>query len=116
MPVLQRDPAQAAARLFHGFADPTRMAILQALLGGERCVRDLVAEVERPQSTVSSHLACLKGCGLVEDRPGPGRQVRYRLATLEVATLLRAAEGVLAATGEAVVLCRDPLMGGASDG
>ena len=74
-------------------------------------VGDLVERVGSSQSNVSGHLACLKECGLVVDRPGPRRQVFYRLAGLEVASLLVAAERLLAATGTAVELCHNPLMG-----
>lgn len=93
-----------AAKLFHGFADPTRLAILLALTNGERRVVDLVREVGSSQPNVSGHLACLKDCGLVADRP-EGRQVFYRIALAEVYDVLRAAEGVLAATGIAIELC-----------
>jgi DNA-binding transcriptional ArsR family regulator len=99
-----------AARLFRGFADPTRVAILLELLDGERRVGDLVERVGSSQPNVSGHLGCLKGCGLVVDRPGPRRQVFYRLAGPEVANLLVAAERLLATTGTAVELCRSPLM------
>ena len=103
-------PARRAARLFHGFADPTRVAILLGLLDGERRVSDLVEAVGGSQSNVSGHLACLKDCGLVVDRPGERRQVFYRLAQPEVVDLLEAAERLLTATGAAIELCRNPLM------
>ncbi len=106
----QAAPASLAARLFRGFADPTRVAVLLALLEGERCVSDLVDTVGGSQSNVSGHLACLKDCGLVVDRPGERRQVFYRLAQPEVVELLQAAERLLAATGTAIELCRNPLM------
>ncbi|GIU96685.1 MAG: hypothetical protein KatS3mg013_0488 [Actinomycetota bacterium] len=93
-----------AAKLFRGFADPTRLAILVALSQGERRVVDLVQELHTSQPNVSGHLACLKDCGLVADRP-EGRQVFYRVALPEVYDVLRAAEGVLAATGIAIELC-----------
>lgn len=96
--------AIAAAKLFRGLGDPTRLSILLALQGGERRVVDLVAEVGAAQSTVSAHLACLKDCGLVEDRP-EGRQVFYRIGLDGVSDLLRVAEQVLAETGVAVDLC-----------
>lgn len=105
-----------AARMFRGFADPTRVAILMALLDGERRVADLVDRVGGSQSNVSGHLACLKGCGLVLDRPGERRQVFYRLAGPEVVDLLRAAERLLTASGTAIELCTNPLMGSDSDG
>ena len=105
-------PQVLAARLFRGFADPTRVGILLALLDGERRVSDLVAAVGGSQPNVSGHLACLRECGLVVDRPAERRQVFYRLAGPEVAELLRAAENVLSASGTAVALCDNPFMDG----
>ncbi len=102
-------PAAVAARMFRGFADPTRISILLALLDGERRVADLVEQVGGSQSNVSGHLACLKGCNLVTDRPGERRQVFYRLAGPEVTELLRAAGRLLSANGAAIELCGDPL-------
>lgn len=110
-------PPGVAARLFRGFAEPTRIALLMALADGERRVTDLVAAVGGSQSNVSTHLACLKECGLVVDRPAERRQVFYRLAGPEVVDLLRAAERLLAASGSAIELCTNPLMpGGHNDG
>jgi len=114
---LRTESADLVVRLLRGFAEPTRLAILLALLDGERRVADLVEQVGGSQSNVSGHLACLRECGLVIDRPGERRQVFYRLAHPEVVDLLRAAEALLAATGTAVELCRNPLMGdGRRDG
>lgn len=113
MPISQlRAPASAgvAAKLFRGLADPTRLAILLALQAGELRVVDLVAGLGTSQANVSGHLACLKDCGLVADR-AQGRANYYRLARPELADLLRAAEQLLAATGEKVALC--PAYGGA---
>lgn len=99
-----------AARLFRGFADPTRVSVLLALADGERRVTDLVSIVGGSQSNVSAHLACLKECGLVVDRPAERRQVFYRLAGPEVVDLLQAAEQLLQARGEAIELCSHPMM------
>jgi DNA-binding transcriptional ArsR family regulator len=106
MPINQPERGSAAigARLFRGFADPTRLAVIQALARGEKRVADLVAEVRSSQPNVSGHLACLKQCGLVRDRP-EGRQVFYRIASPEVLDLLAAAERVLAVHGQRVRLC-----------
>jgi DNA-binding transcriptional ArsR family regulator len=103
-------PVSVAARMFRGFADPTRLAILLELSSGERRVADLVVAVGGSQSNVSGHLACLKDCGLVVDRPGERRQVFYRLAGPEVADLLVAGVRLLAASGNAIALCTNPLM------
>lgn len=116
MPISEPAPSVVAARMFRGFADPTRVAILLALLDGERRVSDLVDEVGTSQSNVSGHLACLKECGLVVDRPGERRQVFYRLAGAEVADLLHAAERLLTANGTAIELCGNPLMEGGAHG
>jgi len=96
--------ATRGSALFRGLADPSRLAILLELRKGERRVVDLVAAVGLAQPTVSGHLACLRDCGLVDWRP-VGRQSYYRLAVTELDELLRAAEQVLARTGDAVQLC-----------
>lgn len=99
------DGLAAAACLFHGFSDPSRIAILRHLALGEHRVVDLTAHLALAQSTVSKHLACLRDCGLVTSRP-EGRATVYTLNHAEVLTdLWVAAERLLAATGEAVTLC-----------
>ena len=65
--------AEVAAALFHGFSERTRLSILLSLLEGEKRVVDLVDELGGSQSNISGHLACLKDCGLVTDRPQGGR-------------------------------------------
>ncbi|MBX9855674.1 MAG: metalloregulator ArsR/SmtB family transcription factor [Gemmatimonadaceae bacterium] len=52
--------------LFKGFADPTRLRILNVLVPGELCVCDIVELLELPQPAVSRHLAYLRRSGLVE--------------------------------------------------
>lgn len=111
MPIRQMEVGSPlTAKLFRGLGDPTRMAILLALVDGERRVADVVAAVGSSQSNVSGHLACLKECGLVLDRPGDRRQVFYRISRPEVFALLEAAERLVAETGPAIDLCRNPLM------
>lgn len=96
---------EAAACLFHGFSDRSRLAILQHLVQGEHRVGELAAHLDLAQSTVSKHLACLKECGLVSSRP-QGRASVFTLTHPDaVLTLLQAAEALLALTGEAVTLC-----------
>lgn len=78
--------------------------ILIELQAGERRVADLMEKLALPQSTVSTHLGCLRRCGLVESR-AVGRQSFYRLAVPELHDILEAAETVLARTGDAGALC-----------
>ena len=90
--------------MFRSLGDPARLAILQQLALGEQRVVDLMAHLGLAQSTVSAHLACLRDCGLVTSRP-EGRASMFSLAHSELFALLSAAEGLLAATGDAVALC-----------
>ena len=103
---------QLAAKLFRGFGDPMRLAILDLLAAGEQRVTDLAATLGGSQGNVSGHLACLKECGLVLDRP-QGRQVFYRIAGPEVVAVLRAAEALLAEHGHEIELCERYDEGGA---
>lgn len=93
-----------AVALFRSLGDPTRLAILHRLASGEARVVDLTGELGLAQSTVSKHLACLRDCGLIDYRV-EGRQSFYALTRPELLDLLRSAERLLAATGEAVALC-----------
>lgn len=102
----------AAACLFHGFSDSSRLAIVRHLALGEHRVVDLTDHLGLAQSTVSKHLACLRDCGLVESRP-QGRASLFSLTHPEATlALLTAAERLLGLTGDAVVLC--PIYGEAA--
>ena len=104
-PVDERVALTAAACLFHGFSDPSRLAIVRHLALGEHRVVDLTAHLGLAQGTVSKHLACLKDCGLVTSRP-QGRASMWSLNHTEaVIALLAAAEQLLDLTGDAVTLC-----------
>ena len=95
----------AAACLFHGFSDRSRLVILQHLLLGDHRVVELTEHLGLAQSTVSKHLACLKDCGLVVSRP-EGRASVFSVAhPAATTTLLAAAEQLLELTGFAVTLC-----------
>lgn len=99
-----REDLVGAVALFHSLSDPTRLAIVRHLALGEARVVDLTRALKLPQSTVSSHLACLRDCELITGRP-EGRQMFYALARPELMDVLAAAETLLAATGNAVALC-----------
>ena len=98
-------PLTAAACLFHGFSDASRLEILRHLALGEHRVVDLTAHLGLAQSTVSKHLVCLRDCGLVTSRV-EGRASVFALAHPEaLMDLLAAAERLLGLAGDAVVLC-----------
>lgn len=99
-----REGLDAAVALFHSLSDLTRLAIARRLAHGEARVVDLTRHLGLPQSTISSHVACLRDCGLVIGR-AQGRQMFYSLTRPELMDLFAAAETLLAATGNAVALC-----------
>ena len=102
-----------AAALFRSLGDASRLAILRHLAAnGEHRVRDLTAHLGLAQSTVSEHCRCLADCGLIRSR-SEGRATVYSLARPELLEVLAAAEALLAATGDAVVLC--PTYGAGAD-
>jgi DNA-binding transcriptional ArsR family regulator len=98
------DEVAAAAKLFCGFGDRTRLAIIALLADGEQRVTDIVDALDSSQGNVSGHLRCLKDCGLVIDRRA-GREAFYRIAHPEVVAVLRSAERLLAVTGQRIDLC-----------
>ena len=89
----------AAACLFHGFSDPSRIAILQHLALGEHRVVDLTAHLGLAQSTVSKHLACLRDCGLVD-------RATRRTGVLLCADPSRSPHGLWAAAERLLALTR----------
>ena len=66
------------AEKFRMLSDSTRLAILRALMQGERNVTQVVEETGRNQANVSKHLKLLADAGLVARRK-EGLQVFYRL-------------------------------------
>lgn len=92
------------AKLFRGFADPSRLAILIALRNGARSVSDIVQATGLSQPNVSNHLSCLRDCGLVTASP-QGRFVYYELSDRRVEQLLRLADELLADVAKGVYEC-----------
>lgn len=68
-----------AVTLFHALSDATRLAILDMLKDGERCVCELQDELDAAQSRLSFHLRVLKDAGIVTDRK-EGRWMYYSIA------------------------------------
>lgn len=85
--MMPRVPRSAGdERVFQAIASPTRRALLDALVLGERNVSDLVGTLDVTQSAVSQQLAILKTAGLVEER-ADGRFRYYRLRAEPLAQL-----------------------------
>lgn len=67
-----------AAALFHALSDEIRLQVVVLLLDGERCVCELMDELDMAQSKLSWHLKTLRDAGVVNDRK-EGRWVYYSL-------------------------------------
>lgn len=87
---------QAKADLFRTLGHPVRIRVLELLQAGPMPVRDLLADIQVEASSLSQQLAVLRRTGLVMSRRD-GTTVLYELSTPDVADLLRAGRGILAA-------------------
>jgi len=86
---------EARAKIIKAVAHPTRLFLVDELArSGERCVCELTEMVGADMSTVSRHLAILKGAGIVEDERR-GAQVFYRLRVRCVLNFFECVESVM---------------------
>jgi DNA-binding transcriptional ArsR family regulator len=95
---------EVVARFFRALGDPARLRLLEFLLGGEHTVTECVRQVGLSQGRVSSHLACLAGCGYVEGRRS-GRFTWYKVADPRVADLVVLARSMAAGNAAALAAC-----------
>ncbi len=87
---LSASDAELYARFFQVLSDPTRVRLLHLLLEAPetgRTVGELVAAIGAPQGRVSTHLGCLRWCGLVQPYR-EGKYVYYRITDPRVREIL----------------------------
>ncbi|TWP34237.1 ArsR/SmtB family transcription factor [Leekyejoonella antrihumi] len=84
------------ARFGHALSDPTRARVLLALQDGPSYPSDLADLAGVSRQSLSNHLACLRGCGLVVAVP-EGRRSRYELADPRLSHALGDLMGVVLA-------------------
>ncbi len=99
-----RNGLATRAKLFRGFGDPSRLAILETLADGPKKVTELVQATGLSQPNVSSHLSCLRDCGLVNTRQ-QGKYVIYSLSDPRVQALLNLVGELLADVAQGVYEC-----------
>lgn len=101
---LELQALQIKSKLFRGFADPSRLAILDALRTQPLTVGEIVEMTKLSQPNVSNHLGCLRDCGLVIGEQ-KGKFVYYRLSDDRVARLIELGEQLLADVAKGVYHC-----------
>lgn len=82
------------------FSDPTRARILLALRDAAAYPSDLADLIGVSRQSLSNHLACLRGCGLVVAVP-EGRRMRYELADPRLGDALTDLLGIVLAADPA---------------
>lgn len=95
---------QLEAKLFKGFADSSRLSILQALLDKPKTVSQIAEETELSQPNTSAHLACLLECGLIR-KEKEGREVWYEISSKEASAILQSARKFLKKHSKDIYLC-----------
>jgi|SRR3972149_2816830 len=92
------------AKFFRGFADPTRLAILECLRHGEVQTSEIARRLNQSQSNVSNHLSCLMDCGLVRNKRD-GRNIHYSLRIDKVRQMLTDADDALKEVYDEIAAC-----------
>lgn len=92
------------AKLFRGFADPSRLSIIETLRGGKKSVGELVESTGLSQPNVSNHLRCLADCNLVISERD-GRYIYYQLSDVRIDRILLSSEQLLAEVAKGVFEC-----------
>jgi len=94
---------QARADVFKALGHPTRLAIVDMLAGGERCVCELNEPLDIDMSTLSRHLAVLRNAGILSSDKR-GNQVFYRLECPCILSFYGCLENVIHGAGRAASL------------
>ncbi len=95
---------QVLAKFFRALGDPTRLMLLEFLVGQEHTVTECVRVAGLSQGRVSSHMGCLADCGYVTSRR-QGRHTYYRVTDPRVAELVLLARSLAADNTAALALC-----------
>ena len=104
--IIEPNVLELQAKLFRGFADLSRLSILEALKDGPCAVGEIVAATGLSQPNISNHLRCLSECGLVTGER-QGRFIYYKLSDVRIASLLEVAEQLLETSLRGIEKCRN---------
>ena len=104
MPTRQAQSIALKAKLYRGFADPSRLSILETLQRGPLPVHAIVERTGLSRTNVSNHLRCLSDCDLVTSE-SQGRFTLYQLSDARIATLLELTDELLRDVARGVYAC-----------
>ena len=104
MPTLVPQATALKAKLFRGFSDTSRLAILEALCAEPLTVGAITEKTGLSRTNVSNHLRCLSDCDLVVSSP-QGRYTLYQVSDPRVATLLELSGELLRDVARGVSAC-----------
>ena len=88
-----------ARALLKALGDPLRLQLVEALVGGERCVCELTDQLQQAQPKLSFHLKVLKDAGLITARQ-QGRWTYYRLVPGAMVELRRWLDQLISCCGD----------------
>ncbi|GAA3283732.1 helix-turn-helix transcriptional regulator [Paenarthrobacter aurescens] len=92
--------APVLARFGYAISDPTRAQVLLTLAESPSYPSDLADTMGVSRQSMSNHLTCLRGCGLVVAAPD-GRRTRYELADPRLGHAIKDLMGVVLAVDPA---------------
>ena len=104
MPTLVPQATALKAKLFRGFSDMSRLAILEALSAEPLTVGVIAEKTGLSRTNVSNHLRCLADCDLVVSSP-QGRYTLYQLSDPRIATVLKLTDELLRDVARGVYEC-----------
>lgn len=93
------------AKFLRGIAEKNRLKILQCLRSGAKTVNEIVELLDGSQSNISQHLACLRGCGVIQKRQ-EGKYCYYSLANAHIEALLNMLDTIMNDIGCEVSCCQ----------
>ncbi|MRH43577.1 metalloregulator ArsR/SmtB family transcription factor [Aquibacillus halophilus] len=96
-------------KFLHGFSNKVRIQILENIKEEEKTVSQIVTALNVSQSSISQHLACLKGCGLIVGRQ-EGKYIYYGLRNQQVSDLLHMFDVVLEDVQNDMVFCENHIV------
>ncbi|WP_432721951.1 metalloregulator ArsR/SmtB family transcription factor [Staphylococcus equorum] len=99
------DNIDLKAHFIHGLSNKARLTILELLKSNEMTVNEIVEKSKISQSSISQHLSCLKGCGLVSSRQ-EGKYVYYQIKDRQILELLKLIDSVVEDTEDDIENCQ----------